>query len=58
MKTFKIIISTFKVKDKEKKFYFFKNFFLIANLNINIVLNILFCTLSNLKINFLNIEIF
>lgn len=48
----------FEIKNKEKKSRSFKKSFLLTNLNINIVLKMLFLTLSNVKVNFLEFKIF
>lgn len=52
--TFGIVITSFLMEEKDKRFCFFKGTFLIANLGINITLRMLFFTLTNIKINFVN----
>lgn len=54
LKTFGIVIALFKVEDKEGKFCFFKEIFLLADISINVAFGILFLTLGNVKINFNN----
>ena len=49
-KMFEIVLASFQVEDKLKKTRFFQETFLLANLNIKVVLEILFLTLSNANI--------
>ncbi len=46
------------MKDKAKKFWYFKKICLLANITINIALDIIFLTLSKAKLNVLSIAIF
>lgn len=45
------------MKEKKRKSQFFEATFLLANLNIDIALNMLFFTLNNIKINFVNCDL-
>lgn len=54
---FDIVLQLFETYDKEEKFEFFEKYFLLINININIVLKKLFLNLSNLKINFLELKL-
>lgn len=47
-----MVIILFKLKNKEKKSRFLEIFFLLTNLSMNIILEILFLTLSNIEVNF------
>ena len=47
LKTYGIVIAVFQVFDKFGSFWFFQETFLQANINIEIVLNMLFLTFSN-----------
>lgn len=49
-----MVITIFLIKDKEKMFQFLEETFLLANLGMNIALEIAFLILSNVKINFGN----
>lgn len=51
---FGIVIKIFLIKDKKKRFWFFEEIFLFANLKINITLEMTFIILSNVKVNFGN----
>ena len=48
-----MVIASFLIEYKDKKSRFFEETFLLASFSINIVLKILFLTLSNIKINFI-----
>lgn len=52
-KTFRIVIIFFLINDKADRSRFFKEIFLIADISMNIALIMLFFTLSNAEINFL-----
>lgn len=52
---FKIVIIFFKIIQKQKKFYFFQEIFFFINFSINIILMIQVFSLSNLKVNFLEL---
>lgn len=52
-KTFEIVRASFSIDNKSIRSSFFEETFLIANININIVLIMFFLILSNLQINFL-----
>lgn len=53
-----MIIALFEIKDKKNKCEFFKEIFLLANLSIYMVLEILFLILNNIKINFQELELY
>lgn len=53
LKTFKIVIESFLNDDKLGRSRFFKKTFLLANISIDIDFRMLFFTLSNIEINFL-----
>lgn len=55
---FKMIIAMFEVKNKEKLSRLFEKNLLLTMFSINVVLEILFVTLSNLKMNFVELKIF
>lgn len=50
--TFKIVLASFQVDDKLKKARFFWKTFLLADISIELVLKILFLTLSNANVLF------
>lgn len=45
LQTYKIIVSTFFILDKDGRIMFFKKSFLLANISLNIVLKMLFLTI-------------
>ena len=49
---FDIVIAFFLVEDKEGKLRFFEKTFLLANISMNIALEMLFLILSNIEIDF------
>lgn len=51
-KTFGWIIASLMIDDKDRKSYFFEKTFLLADINMNIALEISFLTLSNVEIYF------
>lgn len=51
---FSMVIGFFKVDYKDRKFWFFKKTFLLANFSIDITLNMFFLTLSNVEVNFVS----
>ena len=51
-KTFELVLASFQVEDKFERPWFFEKTFLLANLYIEIVLKMLFLTLSNANIKF------
>lgn len=55
---FNIIIVCFKMMNKEKMFGFLKIIFLLINLNINIILEMIFLIFSNIIINFLRQKLY
>lgn len=50
---FRMVIATFLINDKEGKVRFFEKAFLLANISSDIVLRMLFFTLSNANVRFL-----
>lgn len=48
---FDMVIASFLVEYKEKKYHFFKKTFLLTDISMNITLKMLFFTLSNVKID-------
>lgn len=52
LKIFEIVIAFFSIDNRASKPQFFKEILLIANINIDIALEILILILSNAKINF------
>lgn len=52
---FDMAITTFLIKGKDKKSWFFQKTFLLANISIDIIaLEMFFFTLNNIKVNFDN----
>lgn len=51
---FGIIIVFFLIKDKERRSHFFEKTFLLANISIDIALDIHFFILSNIEIDIVN----
>ena len=49
---FRIVLADFQLEDKFKRARFFQKTFLLANINTEIVLGMLFLTLSNADIQF------
>ena len=47
-----MVIALFFMENKEERSYFFEETFLLADINIDIILGISFLTLSNVKIDF------
>ena len=54
---FRIVIAGFQVLDKEDRTWFFQKTFLLANTTIEVVLGMLFLTLSNTDIQFVEKEL-
>ena len=52
METYGIIVSTFSMSDKDNKEKVFEKSFLLADLKPDIVLEMLFLTMSNVNIDF------
>lgn len=50
IETFKIVLVSFQVEDKLKKTRFFEKIFLLANINMELILEVLFLILSNANI--------
>ncbi len=47
-----MVVSTFSISDKDDKERFFQESFLLANVKSDVVLEILFLTISNTNIDF------
>ena len=56
-KTFEMVLASFQVEDKLEKARFFQETFLLANINMEVVLGILFLILSNADIQFTKKEL-
>lgn len=54
LKTHKIIVVIFLIVNHIKQIEFFKKIFLIANISLKVVFKMLYFTLNNTNINFLN----
>ena len=52
LKTYEIIVSTFSILDKDNREKFFEESFFLADVKSNVVLGILFLTISNANIDF------
>ena len=52
LETFKMVLASFQVEDMFEKARFFQKTFLLAKLNIKVVLGMLFLTFSNANIRF------
>ena len=52
METYKIIVSTFSMSDKDDRERFFEESFLLANIKPEIVLGMLFLIISNADVDF------
>lgn len=52
-----MVITSFLLDDKDKKFRFFEEIFLLANISIDIVFGIFFLILNNVQIDFNNQEL-
>ena len=50
--TYGMVVSTFSVSDKDGKERLFEESFLLADVNLDIVLGMLFLTMSNADVNF------
>ena len=51
-KTFRMVLASFQMKNKLWKAWFWEKTFLLADLNIEVVLEILFLNLNNANIKF------
>lgn len=51
LKTYQIIITTFFILGKDDKIKFFKKIFLLTNIKLDVVFNILFLIISNVDID-------
>lgn len=52
--TFRMIIASLMMEDKDRNFYSFKRTFPLTDISINLTFRILFFMMSNVKINFNN----
>ena len=52
LETYRMVIAVFSVSDQANKVRFFKEIFLVANVSLDVVLEMLFLTLSGANINF------
>ncbi len=52
LKIDKIIVSTFFILDKDSKTWFFKKSFLLRDISLDVVFEILFLTMNKFNINF------
>ncbi len=52
METYKMVVSTFSVLNKDGRERFFKESFLLANIKPDIVPGMLFLTMSNVNVDF------
>ena len=52
LETYEIVVSTFFVSDKDRREKFFEKSFLLADVNPDVVLGMLFLTMSNVDIDF------
>ena len=57
LETFRIVLTSFQVEDKLEKIRFFQETFLLADINVEEVLGILFLTFSNADIQFVKKEL-
>ena len=57
LETFGIVLTSFQVEDKLRKAQFFQETLLLANINAEIVLDMLFLTLSNVDVQFVEKEL-
>ena len=52
LKTYEMVVSTFSVLDKDGRERFFEESFLLADVNLDVVLRMPFLTMSNADIDF------
>ena len=57
LKTFKMVLASFQVEDKLRRAWFFQETFLLANISAKVVLDMLFLTLSNTDVQFIEMEL-
>ena len=55
--TYKIVVAAFSVEDKANRVRFFEETFLVANVSPEVVLGMLFLTLSGADVDFLGREL-
>ena len=53
-----MVIAFLSIENKERKFEFFEKIFLLADISIDITLNIPLFTLSNIEIDFVDCHIY
>ena len=56
-KTFEIVLASFQVEDKFERARFFQEIFLLVNISIEVVLDMLFLTFSNTDVRFVEKEL-
>ena len=52
--TYRIVVVAFSMTDKVNQVKFFKEIFLVANISLELVFRMLFLTLSNADVDFLD----
>lgn len=52
LEIFRIVIVLFQVDNKDERSHFFEKTFLLTDISMVVVFEILFLTLSNVKVNF------
>lgn len=57
LKTYGMVITLFHMDDKDVKFCFFAETFILANISMNITFGMSLFTLSNIEVNFNNREL-
>ena len=57
LETFRMVLASFQIEDKLGKAWFFQETFLVADISGKVVLGMLFLTLSNANIQFVEKEI-
>ena len=57
LNTFGMVIASFLIEDKDRKYRFYEEIFLLADISINIALLMPFFTLSNIEIDFVDCHI-
>lgn len=57
LETFKMVIAGFSVYDKARKFHFFEETFLLADISMDVALGMSFLTLSDVDVFFTDREL-
>ncbi len=52
LETYRMVVSTFSVSDKDDREMFFEESFLLADVRLDIILGMLFLTISNADVDF------